>query len=182
MANSKQLDALSMSLTPLIKWFQENILLPIGFLQLGVIGGSYLIAWLFAAKIRQHLDKDIEKVKAHMRFVLSPDHFAIVLRHFFWLLLVWFFQALFEKLAMPTELFRMVVNLILVLMAVRFASFYIKSAFWVYFVYVVSIIFLCLRIFKLWDPTVHLLASMTIDIGNIRVSLWGSIEAIVVFI
>ena len=181
MEKSKQLDAVSMSVTSLIGWFQENILHPLGFLQLGVIGVSYLVAWLFAAKVRQHLEKDIEKVKAHMRFVLSPDHFAIVLRYVFWLLLVWFFQVLFKELAMPTEVFRLAVNLILVLMAVRFASFYIKSTFWVYFVYVVSIIFLSLRIFKLWDPTVHLLASMAIDIGNIRVSLWGFIEAAVIF-
>jgi len=181
MANSKQLDTVSMSMTALIKWFQENLFHPNGFLQLGAIGLSYLIAWLFAAKVRQHLEKDIEKVKAHMRFVLSPDHFAIVLRYVFWLLLAWFFQVLFKELAMPTELFRIGVSLILVLMIVRFASFYLKSAFWVYFVYTVSIIFLSLRIFKLWDPTVKMLASMTIDIGNIQVSLWGSIEAIVVF-
>ena len=32
-----------------------------------------------------------------MWFVLSPVHFAIVLKHFFWLLLVWFCQILSRK-------------------------------------------------------------------------------------
>ena len=79
MANSIQLDAISMSMTSLIKWFQENFFNPIGFMQLAAVGASYLIAWLLAAKVQQHLEKDIEKVKAHMRFVLSLVHFAIML-------------------------------------------------------------------------------------------------------
>jgi small-conductance mechanosensitive channel len=83
---------------------------------------------------------------------------------------------------MPTELFRMTVSLILVLMIVRFASFYLKSAFWSRSVSVVAIIFLSLRILRLWGPTVELLDSMTIDIGSLHISLWSSVEAVVVFI
>jgi small-conductance mechanosensitive channel len=39
-----------------------------------------------------------------------------------------------------------------------------------------------LRIFKLWDPTVNLLNSMTIELGKISISVWGLIEAIIIFI
>ena len=83
---------------------------------------------------------------------------------------------------MPTELLRTTLALVLALLVIRFASFYIKSIFWSRFVYVVSIIFLFLRISKLWAPTVELLGSMKISIGSISLSLWGLIEAIVVFI
>jgi small-conductance mechanosensitive channel len=182
MANPKFYNDISMAITSLVNWFQENLLHPIGLMQLGAIGVSYLIAWLFAAKIRQHLEKDFEMVKAHMRFVLGPVHFTIVLKYVFWLVLVWFFQVLFRKLTMPTELLRVTFTLILALLIIRFASFYIKSAFWSRFVYVVSIIFIFLRISKLWVPTVELLGNMKIGIGSISISLWGLIEAIVVFI
>jgi small-conductance mechanosensitive channel len=182
MANPKIYNDISMAITSLVNWFQENLLHPIDLMQLGAIGVSYLIAWFFAAQIRQHLEKDIEKVKAHMRFVLGPVHFAIVLKYVFWLVLVWFFQVLFKKLTMPTELSLVTLTLILALLIIRFASFYIKSAFWSRFVYVVSIIFLFLRISKLWAPTVELLGSMKIGIGSISISFWGLIEAIVVFI
>ena len=83
MANSKHFDDIWLSMTSLIKWFQENVFHPIGLMQLGAIGVSYLIAWLLAMTVRRHLEKDIEKVKAHMRFVLSPAHFAIVLKYVF---------------------------------------------------------------------------------------------------
>jgi len=182
MANPKIYNDISIAMTSLVNWFQENLLHPMSLMQLGAIGVSYLIAWLFAVKIRQHLEKDIEKVKAHTRFVLGPVHFATVLKYVFWLVLVWFFQVLFRKLTMPTELLRVTLTLILALLIIRFASFYIKSAFWSRFVYVVSIIFLFLRISKLWAPTVELLGSMKIGIGSISISLWGLIEAIVVFI
>ena len=182
MVDLKTLNDISMSMTSLIKWFQENLLRSVAIIQIGVIGASYLLAWLLAAKVRQHLEKDIEEVKVHMRLILSPVHFAIVLKYVFWLLLVWFFQVLSKKLEMPTELLRMTFNFILVLTIVRFVSFYIKSAFWSGFVYFVVTIFLFLRIFKLWQPTVHLLDSMTVSIGKISISIWGLIEASVVFI
>ena len=182
MVDLKTLNDISMSMTTLIKWFQENLFRPIGFMQIGVIGVSYLLACLLAAKIRQYLEKDIEEVKAHMRFILSPIHFAIVLKYIFWLLLVWFFQVLSKKLEMPTELLRMTLNVILVWTSVRFASFYLKSGFWSGFVYFVATIYLFLRVFKLWQPTVQLLASMTITMGKISISIWGLIEASIVFI
>jgi hypothetical protein len=50
---------------------------------IGAIAVSYLIAWLFAPKIRQFLDKDIEKARAHMRYILSPAHFATMLNYLF---------------------------------------------------------------------------------------------------
>jgi len=182
MANSiSSNDALALFMS-LVQGLREDLLHPVGFLQIGAIGLSYLIAWLFAAKVQQHFEKDIDRVKAHMRFAVSPAHFAIMFKYFFWLLLVWFCHALFKKFAMPTHLLHMALNLVIALLVIRFASFYIKSSFWSRVVYVICLVFVFLRIFKLWDPTVHLLDSMTIRLGKMSISIWGMIEAIVVFV
>jgi len=77
------LSDVSMFFTSLVQGLREDLIHPSGFLQIGAIGVAYLIAWLLAEKIRQYLEKDIEKVKAHVRFVLSPAHFAIVLKYLF---------------------------------------------------------------------------------------------------
>ena len=50
------------------------------------------------------------------------------------------------------------------------------------FVYLTCLLVIFLRIFKFWDPTVHLLDSMTIGLGKLSISIWGLIEAIIVFI
>ena len=105
MKNSSLLDGFSMFFTSLVQGFRDDLSHPIGFVQIGAIGVTYLIAWLLAKKIHQYLEKDIEKVKAHMRFILSPAHFAIMLKYIFWLLLVWFCQVLFKEFTIPARPF-----------------------------------------------------------------------------
>ena len=79
------------------------------------------------------------------------------------------------------NLLRMTLNLVIALMVIRFASFYIKSTFWSRVVYVICLMFISLRVLKLWDPTVHLLDSMTIRLGKMSISIWGLIEASIAF-
>jgi small-conductance mechanosensitive channel len=171
----------SMYLTFLIQEFREKLFYPGGFLQIGAIGIAYLIAWFFSVKIQQYIEKDIEKVQAHVRFILSPAHFAITFKFIFWLLLVWFCMVLFKEFTMPDALLHMGLNLIAVLLVIRFASFYIKSIFWARLVYLVCLVIISLRIFNLWGPTVHLLESMTFQLGQLSISIWGIIEAIITF-
>ena len=109
MTNSMFSDDISMFFTSLAQGLGEDLSHPIGFLQIVAIGVSYLIAWLLARKLNQYLEKDIEKVKAHIRFVLSPAHFAIILRYVFWLLLVWFCQA--KKRGVKSSFFTLCLNL-----------------------------------------------------------------------
>jgi hypothetical protein len=156
-----------MFVTSLVQEFRDDFSHPMGSLQLGAIVVTYLIAWLLAKKIHQYLEKDIEKVKVHIRFVLSAVHFTVMLKFIFWLLLVWFCQVLFKEFAIPARFLPMSLSLIVALMVIRFASSYIKNKFWSRFVYVICLVVLSLRIFKLWDPTVRLLDSMTIGLGKI---------------
>ena len=182
MANSISSDKFSMFFTSLVEGLREDLAHPIGFVQIGAIGVSYLIAWLLARKIQQYLEKGSEKSKAHMQVILSPANFAIMLKNVFWLLLVWFCQVLFKGFTIPANLLHLTLNLVIAVLVIRLASFYIKSTFWSRFVYVVCLAFMFLRIFKLWEPTVKLLDSMTIGLGKISISVWGLTEAIVVFI
>ena len=173
MTNSNYYDNITKLFWSLEQGLRADFSHPIGFLQIGAIGVSYLIAWLLAAKIHQYLEKDIEKVKVHVRFVLSPAHFAIMLKYVFWLLLVWFCQVLFKESTIPAGLLHMTFNLILALLVIRLASFYIKSTFWSRVVYAICLIVISLRMFKLWEPTVKLLDSMTIGLGKLSISIWG---------
>jgi hypothetical protein len=72
-----------------------------------------------------------------------------LLKIFFWLLLVWFCQVLFKEFKMPADLLHMTLYLVVALLVIRFAFFYIKSTFWSRFVYVTCLIVISLRIFKL---------------------------------
>ncbi|MGD2098052.1 MAG: mechanosensitive ion channel [Desulfobacterales bacterium] len=182
MTNSTLSDKISTAFTSLFQGLRENFLQPIGFIQIGAIGVSYLVAWLLSTIIRKFLEKDIDRVRAHMHVTVSPAHFAIIFKYLFWGLLVWFCQALFNKFNLPVDVLHMVLNLIIAITVIRLASFYIKSSFWTYLVYGICLTVVALRIFKLWQPTVELLNSMTIGLGKISISVWGLIESIIVFI
>lgn len=173
----------SMFFASQVQGFREDLAHPIGLLQIVAIGVSFLIAWLLARELHHYFDKSMEKVKTRTRiFKLIPAQFAKLLGYLFWLLLIWFSKELFIKFTMPNALLHMTLNLVGALIVIRFASFYIKSIFWSRFVYVVCLVVIFLRIFKLWDPTVDLLNSMTIELGKISISVWGLVEAIIIFI
>jgi len=176
------MDNISVLMTSLVQGFREMLLHPVGFMQIGAVVATYLIAMLFASKVRQYLEEGIGKSETRIRFVLSPAQLATVLKYFFWLLLLWFCQTLFKPLKIPFDLLHLVIYFVAVMLIIRFASYYIKSIFWSRLVYVICLVVVSLRIFKLWDPTVHLLSSMTISLGKISMSVWGLTEAIIVFI
>ena len=173
----------SMFFTSQVQGFREDLSHPIGLVQIVAIGVSFLIAWLLARKLHHDFDKSMEKVKTHTRiFKLIPAQFSQLFGYLFWLLLMWFSMVLLIKFTMPIALLHMTLNLVGALIIIRFASFYIKSIFWSRFVYVVCLVGIFLRIFKLWEPTVTLLNSMTIELGKISISVWGLIEAIIIFL
>ena len=173
----------SMFFTSQVQGFREDLSHPIGLVQIVAIGVSFLIAWLLARKLHHDFDKSMERVKTHTRiFKLIPAQFSQLFGYLFWLLLMWFSMVLLIKFTMPIALLHMTLNLVGALIIIRFASFYIKSIFWSRFVYVVCLVGIFLRIFKLWEPTVTLLNSMTIELGKISISVWGLIEAIIIFL
>lgn len=182
MANSLSSDKLLMLSTSLVRELRDDFSHPIGFLQFGAIGVTYIFAWLSAREIKKYLEKISQKDKAHMRFVLSSLHFAILLKYLIWMLLLWFCRVFFQAFSISADFLPTAFNLAVVLMIFRLASAYIKSTFWSRFVYVGCTIYVILRTLKLWGPTQQLLDSMKIELGEISISVWGLAEAIIVFI
>ena len=182
MANPNLSGDHAMDVDSLIHWLRENVVHPVGLLQIGLVGITYLLARIISIKIRQHFEKNSGKAAPHVRFALSPAHFSILLGYVLWLLLLWFCRVLFEDLKLPSNLLHMAVNLVIAWSVVRFAYFYIKSTFLSRLVYIIILVFLTLRIFGLWHRTVKLLGNMKIGLGNISVSVWGLIEAATTFI
>ena len=69
----------AMYVDSLIHWLRENVVHPVGLLQIGLVGITYLLARIISIKIRQHLEKSSGKAAPHVRFALSPSHFSILL-------------------------------------------------------------------------------------------------------
>lgn len=164
------------------QWFSDHVLHAYGFLQIGLSATAYLLSWYLARRIEHFLVERAKHAELHFRFRFSPAHFALVARYVLCLFFLCFCQLLFIKLKMPVEVLRIAVNLVLGLLLIRFASFYIKSRLWARVFYGVALAVIALRLFHLWQPAVDLLNDMTISLGAISFSLWGLIKAITIFI
>ena len=160
----------------------EDLVQVRGFIQISAIGLTYLISKIFSRKIRQHLEKNSEKIESHFHFSLSPAQFSVMLGYVIWLFLLWFCQVLFKELQLPSDFIHMAINLVISVAIVRLTYFHIKSTFWSRLIYVIIVVFLALKIFRLWEPAVKLLDSMKIGLGHVEVSIWGLIEAAAIFI
>jgi hypothetical protein len=141
MANFTLPDIASMDVKSQIYWIRENFIQPTGIMQIGAIGITYLIARIIAIKIRQHLEKDSEKVKSHFRISLSPSQFAIITGYPLWFFLLWFCRVLFDKLQIPSEFLQMALYLAVAWFVLHFAYYYIKTTFWSRLVYTITLLF-----------------------------------------
>jgi small-conductance mechanosensitive channel len=163
------------------RWVSENIFHTLGMLQIGTAVLTYLLAWLLARELAKFLTAKNRAPTTHLRLRMSSEHFALMARYVLWVLSLLFCQALFHKLKLPGDAIRLTVNLALILLVVRFASFYIKSRFWATAVYIVSLVVISLRIFNLWQPIVDVLNGITINLGAISFSVWGLVKSFTIF-
>jgi small-conductance mechanosensitive channel len=109
--------------------------------------------------------------------LLHPQRLSLSLGYTLWLLLLWFSETLTKEFGLPNEIFPMGINLALGIMVVHFASLFIKSAFWSRFAFVVCLVAISLRVFKVWAPAVRLLNSMEVNLGSISFTVWGLLRA-----
>ena len=56
----------------LVQGLREDLAHPIGLVQIGAIGVTYLIAWLLARILHQYLDSHSRCIFLHKQYVLVP--------------------------------------------------------------------------------------------------------------
>ena len=171
-----------MNLNLLNKWFQANVLHP-GFLaELSAIAITYLVAWQVAKRLRGYLEAKIKKTQHLSRFNLNPARFSTIVKYLLWPLLLWLCQVVFNQNGMTAAIFPTALKGALLFLAYRFTSWYIRSVFWSRFLIIGCLLFIGLRLTDLWAPTLQMLDSMTIHLGQIQLSLLGIAKTAFTFI
>ena len=165
----------------LIHWFQVNVVQPGIFAELPAIAITYLPAWHIAKRLRQYFEKIIQKEKNHGKFELNPDRYSTIVKYVLWLLLLWLCQVIFIRIGIPSEIFRLALSLVLALLVYRFARWYIKSIFWSRVVFSACLLVIALQLIGLWTPVIHLLDSMSMNLGHIRISILGAAKTALTF-
>ena len=172
---------ISMIVKPLIHWFQVNVFQPGIFAELPAIVLTYLLAWQIAKMLQQYFERIIQEEKHPGKFELNPTRYCAIVKYFVWLLLLWLCQVLFRRIGIPSEIFILARSVVLALLVYRFALSYIKSTFWSRIVFSACLLIIVLRLIGLWTPAIDLLDSMSMNLGDIRISVLGASKTALTF-
>jgi small-conductance mechanosensitive channel len=168
--------------TFLTTWIRMNVFHPAIFMELAALALSYLLAWNTARRLRQYFEKTIRENKSPDKFNLNPHWFSVIVRHIVLLLLIWFWEGVFQAWELPAEIFSLAFNLVLAVLIYRFVSWYVKSNFWSYCVLGLYGGGIALQAAGLWGHTINLLESMSMSTGHLSISILDVGRAILTFI
>ena len=170
---------LKQRLTEATVWAQDNIFVLGASVQLAVIAVAFLVAHLSAPSLQRYLEKRTQFVlyERYLRPVanaLAPMSLALV-----WLVLQWFSGVAAAQAGWPTHVIRIGVSLLTAWVVIRFASSLIRNASLSRAIATVAWTIAALNITALLDPTMAVLDSMALVVGNVRISVLGVAKALI---
>ena len=161
-------------------WTQAHIFVLSAVIQFFVIAVAFVIARIGAFRFSQFLEKSWDTT-FYNRFirpaviVLAPLSLPII-----WLVLQWFSVVAAENAGWTNHLIRIVVSLLTAWIIIRLGSTIIRNAALSRAIAVSAWAIAALNITGLLDPTAMVLDSMSLNIGDVRISILGVIKAIIV--
>ncbi len=158
-------------------WIQTNILGIGTLVQFLVISLAFIIAWVAAIRLRAWLERDwqfpwYEQYCRVVTRALAPLSMPVI-----WLTLQWFSVFAAENANWPHHLITIVVSLLTAWVIIRLGTALINSPQWSRAVAVVAWTIAALSITGLWEPTIAVLDSMALQMGQARISILSVIKA-----
>lgn len=194
MANHSQADASSEALTEVMKNLSTDFapitgyivtiyerLVPqfmsfSGVLQLGVILALGFVAYLLSGLPRQ-LANRMFPPKAGIEISRIASLIAGLSTPILWVIFLWIGTAALKGFAQPNDLLRLAASLLNAWIMIRIVSSFVADPFWSRLFATVAWIVAALNVLRLLDPTIALLDSASLAIGDIRISLYLVIKA-----
>ena len=162
-----------------LSWIQNEVLVPSTALQAVVVLAVFVAAWLSAPKAKALLEKPIDRAW-FQRFVrpvvsaLVPLTLPVI-----WLAGQWFSVIAAPNAGWPHHLIEIVVSLLTAWVVIRLAATLIRDKTWSAAITVIAWTIAALNILGLLDPTMAVLDSMALQLGQVRISLLGVIKALI---
>lgn len=169
-----ELEGLKQTLIQAQAWALENVLVPSSLAQILAVGLSYWLSGRIAARIAGWVE---EKANVgwlrHARFDQFRGAIPALTRPAIWLVLMWFVVLISSAAVWSHQLSKGVVSLLTAWIVIRFAVTLIREPGWSRLVAVAAWTVAALNIVNLLGPTVELLDSLAINLGDLRISVLG---------
>jgi len=176
-------DTLTSGLSPIAEYFgtvyqslMPQLVTLSGAVQLGIIAGIGVIALLLSGAMRRFVMHIVpatyEASMARLRAMLG--RLAVPL---LWVILLWVGAAVLNGLNRPNDLLRVAASLLNAWIVIRLVSSLVRDPFWSRTFATIAWIVAALNILRLLGPTIDLLDSVALTLGDTRISVYLIIKA-----
>jgi small-conductance mechanosensitive channel len=172
------IETLQAHLQDVLAWFQAEIQTYAALWELGAIGATFLVAWFSSTPFQSYLGRLIDASRHDVKLTRVWKTFQPLLTPIVWVILLWVSIAVAEQLEFPIRLMSVVVSLVNAWIVIRLISQFVRDQVWAKFIAVVVWGIAALNILKLLQPTLDLLDSVALNVGEIRISVLTVFEGV----
>ncbi|MDE0780618.1 MAG: mechanosensitive ion channel [Alphaproteobacteria bacterium] len=161
-----------------LAWFEQEVFTYGALWELGTIAATFFVARLFSKPFEKFLDHLIERSRFDVKLARVWRTFVPLVTPIIWVILLWVAVAAADQLVFRDKLMSVVVSLVNAWIVIRLITQFVRDEVWARFIAVVVWGVAALNILELLQPTLNLLDSIALKIGEIRVSVLAVLEGI----
>lgn len=159
-------------------WIEFEILTPAALWELAAILVTLGLARLATPPFSRWLQGQAERSHGNTRLALVWNTFLPLVTPIIWVILLWIAIAGAEQLELRDKLMSVVVSLVNAWIVIRLITQFVREQVWARFIAVVVWSLAALNILGLLAPTLDLLDSIALKIGQVRITALGVIEGL----
>lgn len=161
-----------------VVWIDAEILTVAAVWELAAIVVTLGLAWLATPPFRTWLQRQIDTSTGDPRILLVWRTFQPLVTPIIWVLLLWIAIAGADQLELRDKLMSVVVSLVNAWIVIRLVTQFVREEIWARFIAIVVWGVAALNIVGLLVPTLTLLDSIALKIGQVRITALGVIEGL----
>jgi len=162
-------------------WVSEYVFVSSNFVQLLIIGGTWLLAWLAAKPLRNQYKQWVEKRGKYLTPGTLRNVTSVLILPTLWLLMLWLTTLLARQIEWPSSVLTIASSLLSAWVVIRLSATLMRNSFLTKSVAIVAWTIAALNILDLLTPTKRILAGLSFNIGNLNLSMLIIIQGLIYF-
>ncbi|MBO6783070.1 MAG: mechanosensitive ion channel, partial [Alphaproteobacteria bacterium] len=161
-----------------VAWVDAEILSFAALWELGAIAVTFVVARLISKPFQRYLERLIDRSRNDAKLSLVWKTFVPLVTPILWVVLLWIAIAVADQLGLRDKLMSVVVSLVNAWIAIRLITQFVRDEVWARFIAIVVWGIAALNILELLQPTLDLLDSIALSVGEVRITVLTVIEGL----
>ncbi len=161
-----------------VAWLEVEVLTYSAIGELAAIAVTFVVARLVSGPFRRLIEGLIERSRSDAKLAFVWNTFLPLVTPIIWVVLLWIAIAVTNQLDLHDRLMSVVVSLVNAWIVIRLITQFVRDQVWARFIAIVVWGIAALNILELLKPTLDLLDSIALSVGEFRVTVLTVIEGL----